>query len=64
MAAKKKATKYNLSRTDIEGKLRDLVGMVEDASVFDTTPNELDGKLNDLLAELESLCDDVHTKAF
>ncbi len=63
-AKKKKSTKYELSRTDIENKLRELCGLVEDAGVFDTSPNELDGKLNELLSELEALSDDVHTKAY
>lgn len=61
---KKKSTKYELSRTNIEDKLREMCGVLEEANVFDTSPNELDGKLNELLGEIESLCDDVHTKAF
>lgn len=64
MASKKKATKYELSRTDIEDKLRELCGKLEDANVFDNSPNATDDLINDVLGELEGLSDDVQTKAY
>jgi len=62
--ATKKATKYELSRSDISDKLRELIGKLEDSPVYETTPGDLENVLNDILGELEGLSDDVFTKAY